>query len=151
MLVTKNRKARRDFEIIEKFKAGISLRGYEVKAIKEGKAKLEGSYVQIIDGDPYVVNMHVGRYSRQSQKIDEAEFSRSRKLLLQKNEIQRIHQEISQKGKTAVPLALVVEHGLVKLEFAIVKGRKQREKKVLVKERQIERDLQRQTKELGIR
>jgi SsrA-binding protein len=148
MLISKNRKALFDHELLEKFTAGMILRGYEVKAIKENKANFEGSYVQLIEGEPFVVNMYIGRYSKQSTEFNELDARRNKKLLLNKNEIDKIAREVSQKGKTAVPLALILDKGKIRLEFAIVRGQKEFEKKQVAKERQIQKDLAKETKEL---
>ncbi|MBI2620943.1 SsrA-binding protein SmpB [candidate division WWE3 bacterium] len=146
MFLAKNKKALFDHEIIEKLTAGVVLRGYEVKAIKEGKVSFDGSYIDVRGGEAFVVNLYIGRYSRQSQKIDDMECRRPRKLLLGKHEVRFVASNVGQKGKTAVPLALHSNHGLVKLELAIVKGRKRHEKKLVKMERQFERDLQREVK-----
>lgn len=148
MLISKNRKALFDHEIVEQFTAGIILKGFEVKAIKENKATFEGSYVQLIDGEPYIVNMYVGKYSKQSRDFDELQARRNRKILLNKSEIDKLAKETSQKGKTAVPLALILDKGKIKLEFAIVKGKKEFEKKQVAKERQIKKDMAIEAKEL---
>jgi SsrA-binding protein len=148
MLLAKNRKALYKYEPIRKFMAGVVLRGYEVKAIREGKANLTGSYVQILGNEAFVVNMHIGRYSNQSQEVGDTK--RSRKLLLQKREIEKLKQELQQKGKTAVPLALLLKKNMVKLELAIVKGRKKHEKKAVEKEKQIKRDLEIERKDRGL-
>ena len=148
MLLAKNRKALRDYEVVEKFIAGIKLKGYEVKALREGKANFENSYITVRDGRAYVENLHIGRYSNQSQKVDVLEQRRERELLLSKREIEKLDKEVREKAKTAVPLTLLLEHNLIKLELATVKGRKEYEKKHLEKERQIQRDLEGETKAL---
>jgi SsrA-binding protein len=144
MLLVKNRKALYDHKLIDKYVAGIVLQGFEVKAIREHNVNFEGAYVQMIQGEPYVVNMHIGNYSKQSQKPSDlpGASKKSRKLLLNKKEIEDIARELKTKGHTAVPLALVLQNNLIKLEFAVVKGKKEFERKETVKERQIERDLQ---------
>jgi len=149
MLLAKNRKALYDHEITEKFISGIKLQGFEVKAIKERKVNFDGSYVLVIDKEAFVVNMHIGMYSKQSQKVPDSDSRRTRKLLLNKSEIKRLQTELSQKGKTAVPLALLLDHGLVKLEFALVKGRKKQDKRLVEKQRQIQRDMEREIKEVA--
>lgn len=148
MLLAKNRKALFNYEVVHKYIAGIQLYGYEVKAIREGKVSFEGAYVDIIDGGAFIVNLYVGRYSHQSQELSETQQYRRRRLLLNKSEILKISSEINQKGKTAVPLAFVVRNNLIKLEFAVVKGRKKFEKKAVAKERQQKLDLARETKEM---
>lgn len=147
MLIAKNRKAFFEHEILERYTAGISLRGYEVKAIREGKANFSDSYVQILSGVPVILNMYIGAYSKQSQRFNEADSRRSRKILLKKSEIEKIQRELMEKGRTAIPLALILEHNMVKLEFGIAKGRKKEEKKHVEKERQIKIDLERTVKE----
>ena len=147
MLLIKNKKGLFDNEVLEKYTAGIVLKGYEVKAIREGKANFDGSYVQIIGGIPYVVNMYVGTYSKQSQDVAENDLRKSRRLLLKASEIEKIQREIAIKGKTAIPTALVVTHNMVKLELAVVRGRKKLEKKHIEKERQIKRDFEVEAKE----
>lgn len=142
MLLHKNKKALFNYEVIEKYIAGISLYGYEVKAIKEKNISFEGAYITVQQGDIFVTGMNIGKYSKQSQEYDDQTSRRARRLLLNKNEIAQIIRYISEKGNTAVPLALLLQHGKIKLELAVVKGRKKHEKKVLLKERQIKSDLQ---------
>ncbi|MFA6981540.1 MAG: SsrA-binding protein SmpB [Patescibacteria group bacterium] len=141
MLLVRNRKALYNNVLLEKLVAGIVLKGYEVKAIREGKASFEGSYITMRENKAFVVNMHISRYSKQSQDVSDEEATRQRQLLLTKDELNKLERELRQKGKTAVPLALILEHNLIKLELAIVKGRKEFEKKHLEKERQIQKDL----------
>ncbi|MBN1162794.1 SsrA-binding protein SmpB [Patescibacteria group bacterium] len=148
MLLAKNRKALYNYEIIEKFIAGIVLKGYEVKALREKKAGFEGSYVKLDNGKAVVVGLHIGKYSKQSKDFNEVSATRSRQLLLNKAELLKLERELSQKGKTAVPLSLLLKNNRVKLEFALVKGRKQYEKKHVEKERQIKRDLAKKVKDL---
>lgn len=149
MLLAKNRKALHEHEIIEKYTAGIKLSGFEVKSVKEGNVNFDASYVQIMSGIPYLINLYIGKYSKQSQEFNENNSRRSRKLLLKANEIKNIQKDLEQKGKTAIPLALVLTHNLIKLELAVVKGLKQHEKKNVEKERQQKRDLERETKALN--
>lgn len=147
LLLAKNRKALFDHIVLETFSAGIKLKGYEVKAVREGSVSFEGSYV-IRSGDHLeVLNLFIGRYSKQSKDFNETDAKRSRVLLLNKQEIEKVSAEIAEKGRTAVPLALVLKNNIIKLEFAVVKGKKDYEKKVVAKERQIARDLARDSKE----
>lgn len=150
MLIVKNRKALFKHQIIEKYLAGIELKGYEVKAIKEKNVSFEGSYVDVQGSEVFVKNLHIGRYSKQSQDFGKQEQDRPRRLLLHKAEIQQLQKEVKQKGKTAVPLAFLLKRGKIKLEFAVVKGRKKHEKKQLLKKRQIEIDLKKEAKQQGI-
>lgn len=140
--LAKNRKALFNHSIINRYDAGIVLKGYEVKAIREGKVDFEGSYVRVVKGEVYLTNLKIGRYSKQSKEISPQDERRDRKLLLNKNEIKEINRELSEKGKTAVPLALVMSNNKIKLEFAVVKGKKEFEKKQTAKERQLKKDME---------
>lgn len=147
-ILAKNKKALHNFAVLETYVAGLELKGYEVKAIREGKVSFEGSYVEGEDGELYVVNLYIGRYSKQSKNFVEEDAKRNRRLLLNKNEVLEILRDISEKGKTAVPLALVLNNGRIKLEIAVAKGKGEFEKKVVTKERQIQLDLAREAKEI---
>ncbi|RJR26840.1 SsrA-binding protein SmpB [candidate division WWE3 bacterium] len=148
LLLAKNRGALHDHTIIEKYVAGIALRGDEVKAVREKKVSFEGTYVQLFEGRPCVVNMHIGTYSKKGRPSGLGDEKRNRDLLLNANEIEEIRKELTQKGRTAVPLALVMNNNYIKLEFAVVKGKKEYEKKQTAKDRQIQKDLERDTKEI---
>lgn len=146
-LLAKNRKAMFNHTLLEKYTAGIVLKGYEVKAIREGKVDFEGSYIKVINNEVVVINLNIGRYSKQSKDVDEFDSKRSRKLLLNKKEILDLSKKIMEKGKTAVPLALMIVNNNVKLEFAVVKGKKEFEKKQSAKEKQIRKDMSVEYKE----
>jgi len=146
-LLAKNRKALFNNSLVKRFDSGIVLKGYEVKAIREGKVDFEGSYVKVVKGEVFVVNLNIGKYSKQSKEAVTYDERRDRKLLLNKNEILEVNREISEKGKTAVPLALVISNNKIKLEFAVVKGKKEFEKKQTAKERQIRADMRKEAKE----
>jgi len=148
MLLAKNKKATFEYEILDKYTAGLVLWGYEVKSVREGNVNFEGSLVTVMGGEACVVNLHIGRYSHQSQKYSEKEARRTRKLLLNKKEVLKLAQAISLKGHFAMPLALILQHNLVKLELGVVRSKKQYEKKRLLVEKQIERDLDRARKAL---
>lgn len=147
MLLAKNKKATFEYEVLDKYTAGLVLYGHEVKSVREGNVNFEGSLVTVLHGEAYVVNLHIGRYSHQSQKYNEKEAKRTRKLLLNKKEVLKLAQAISLKGRFAVPLALILQHNLVKLELGVVRSKKQYEKKQVLIERQIERDLDRVRKD----
>jgi SsrA-binding protein len=148
MVLAKNKKATFDYDILANYTAGLVLWGYEVKSVREGNVNFEGSLVTVMGGEPCVVNLHIGRYSHQSQQYNDKEARRTRKLLLAKREVLKLAQAISLKGHFAVPLALILQHNLVKLEFGVVRTKKQHEKKQVLVERQIARDLDRVRKAL---
>jgi len=146
MLLVKNRKAFYNYEILEKYVAGVVLKGYEVKAIREKKVSFEGAYIKIRGGEAFVVNLPIGDYSKKSQKKEEGKQDNKIKLLLSLREIAKISREVNQKGKTAIPIAFILRNNLVKLELAVVRGKKKYEKKQVAKTRQVEKDLQQQRK-----
>ena len=142
MLLVKNRRARYDYEILDTYTAGVVLYGYEVKSVREGNVNFEGAFVQVIGGEAFAVNLQIGRYSHQSQQYNEKEARRTRKLLLNKKEVLRLAQSTSLKGHFAIPLALILQHNLVKLELGVARSKKKYQKKQVLVERQVERDLQ---------
>ena len=150
LVLAKNKKAFHNFAVLKDYSAGIKLKGFEVKAIKEGKTSFEGSYIEFIDGVLCVVNLYIGKYSKQSKEFNELDSKRPRQILLNSSEIREVARAIAEKGKTAVPLALVAKNGLIKLEFAVVRGRKEFEKKVVAKDRQVLKDLEIESKSARI-
>jgi len=149
MIILSNRKAFYEYQIIDTYNAGIKLFGYEAKALREGRGRLEGSYVVKLRDGLYLTNFQIQRYSKISQKIEDTEITRSRQLLLTKREISKIISEISQKGKSCIPLHLHLDHGLFKIEIAVVKGKKEYERKQTAKEKQEKRDLEKAKKVVG--
>ena len=144
---TENRKAFHDYLVLDKYEAGISLFGYEVKAVREGKANFEGSFVEVANGRVILHNLHIGKYSKQGN-ISKGDERRDRELLLKGYEIERLAVKSSQKGFSLAPLKLKDEHGIIKLEIALARGKKKYEKKATVKKRQEEKDLRREAKGL---
>jgi len=149
-LLAKNRKALFNHTLLEKYTAGVVLKGYEVKAIREGKVDFEGSYIQVAGREAFLINLYIGRYSRQSTDVNIFDAKRKRKLLLNKKEILDISRDVLEKGKTAVPLAFTIVNNNIKLEFAVVKGKKEFEKKQTAKDRQVKKDMEKEAKELKI-
>lgn len=136
-----NRKARHDYFIEKTYEAGIALKGTEVKSIRAGKANLKESYCVIRNNEAFVVGMHISPYKEGN--IFNVDPLRDRKLLLNKREILRINQEVMQKGMAVVPLSLYLKNGLIKMEIAIVRGKKLYDKRESIKERDIKRSLER--------
>lgn len=135
-----NRRARRDYQLFERFEAGISLLGPEVKSVKEGKISLDEALVRIKGGQASLLNAHIYPYRfAQTQTLDPR---RDRKLLLHKKEILALEQKARQKNLTIVPISCYTKRGLVKLEMALAKGKRQYEKREELKKRDIERILQ---------
>jgi len=135
-----NRSASYDYNLFEKFEAGITLNGAEVKAIRLGQANINGSFVRIVGIEAYLVNAKIFPYKyARPEGYDE---TRSRKLLLHKKEILAIKSKAEGEGLTVVPLSLYIKNRLIKLELALAKGKKKFEKKESIKRKDILRDVE---------
>ena len=140
-----NRKARYDYEILEKYEAGIVLTGTEIKSIRKGNANLKDSYAVIKNGEVFLLNMYVSEYKEGN--IFNHEETRTRKLLLNKNEIKKINDKITIKGLTLVPVKLYFVNGKLKVELAVARGKHTYDKKETIKQRDIDRDMKKSMKE----
>lgn len=139
-----NRKARFDYECLENYEAGIVLTGSEVKSLRARNANLRDSFCIIKNGEAFIVNMHISHYSPAT--IFNHEPTRTRKLLLKKNEIKRLIGKTKERGLVLIPLRVYFKNRYAKVEIALAKGRKKYEKKELIKERDIKRELRRDFK-----
>ena len=117
-----NRKARHDYEILEKVEAGIALLGTEVKSVREGRIQLKDSYVEVVDGEAYLVGVHISPYTHGNRANHDPE--RRRKLLLKRREIERIMGRTTIQGQTCIPLAVYLKGNRIKVEIALAKGKK---------------------------
>ena len=133
-----NRRARFEYELIERFVAGLALTGSEVKSVRAGKVNLQDGYVTFEGGEAYLVNVHISPYDNAGYAGHEP--LRRRKLLLHKREIRRLAGKVAEKGLTAVPLALGVEGNWIKLEFALAKGKRLHDKREAIKRRTMDRE-----------
>ena len=140
-----NRKVRFDYEILETFEAGLVLSGPEVKSIKNGRMNLAGCYINIHDGELYLIGASIAPYQPKNQPANYDPF-RSRKLLLRKKEIMSLAGKIKQKGLTLVPLKVYNKGRRVKLEFAIVRGKKKYDKREVISKREATRKIERELK-----
>lgn len=129
-----NRKARYNYEIIETVEAGLVLMGTEIKAIREGRANIAEAYARPEGGELWLVNAHIAPYSAAGE-IDNHEPGRPRKLLLHKDQIQRLTREVTSKNLTIVPLRLYLKRHRVKLEVGLARGRKHYDKRQAIIER----------------
>lgn len=139
-----NRKARYDYEIIEKYESGIVLTGTEIKSIRKGNANLKDSYAIIKNGEIFLLNMYISEYKEGN--IFNHDETRTRKLLLNKKEINKISDKISIKGFTLVPIRLYFNNGKAKIELAVARGKHTYDKKDAIKQRDIERELKKSLK-----
>ena len=141
-LIADNRRARFDYDLLERFEAGIVLQGTEVKSLRDGKLNLGDAYCVIErDGDVYLKAAHITEYSHGTHTNHDPQ--RTRKLLLNKAEVRRLAQRVREKGLTLIPTRVYFKKGWVKVEIALAKGRKQYDKREKIKERDTERDTQR--------
>lgn len=137
-----NRKARHDYEALETFEGGLSLLGSEVKSIRNGGAKLGGSYVKIKNGELWLVGTHISPYAK-AGNLDGYDPDRDRKVLATKREIMGLIGKTQQKGLTLVPFSLYARGRHIKLSFGLCRGRKAHDKREKLKEKDIERDTRR--------
>ena len=142
--VAENRKAFHDYFIDETYEAGISLLGTEVKSIREGKANLKDSYVLIKDGEAFLLNCHISPYSHGN--ITNHDPLRTRKLLLKKQEIDRLRGKLIQKGYTLIPTKMYFKGPYVKIEIGLARGKKLFDKREALKEKEANRQIERALK-----
>jgi SsrA-binding protein len=140
-----NKKAGFNFEILEKYEAGISLLGTEVKSVRKGQGKLEGAYVLIRGGEAFLVGASIPPYQSANAPVD-FEADRPRKLLLNKKELSTLERESETAGLTLVPIRLYNAGRVLKLELAVARGKKQFDKRQTIKARDVARDLKREHK-----
>lgn len=133
-----NRLAHHNYFLLEKFEAGVALRGTEVKSIREGRANLRDAYGLIKDGEAFLLNMHIGPYSHASyNNHDEL---RTRKLLLHREELRKLQSKTQVKGNTLIPVRLYFRHGRVKCELAVAKGKQDWDKRETERRREADRE-----------
>lgn len=137
-----NRKAYRDYEVLETLESGIELKGSEVKSLRAGKINLDDSFARIEKGEIFLYNTHISHYAEASYlNVDP---DRNRKLLLHKGQIERINGKLTQKGLTLVPLKIYFNaRGFVKIELALCKGKKLYDKRATIKRRETDLEMRR--------
>ena len=142
MSIVENKKAFHDYFIEERYEAGMVLEGWEVKAIREGRAQIKEAYVVLKHEEPFVIGMHVSPLPTASTHI-KPDPTRTRKLLLNAEEIRKLIGKVEQRGYTLVPIDLHYSKGRVKLQIGLAKGKKQFDKRETEKERDWQREQQR--------
>ena len=142
----KNRKARFEYEILDKYVAGIKLAGTEIKAIRQGKASIAESFCEFQNNELFVINMHVEEYSHATHFNHNPKSER--KLLLQRRELRKLEKEVKNSGLTIIPLRVFInDRGLAKMQIALAKGKKLYDKRETIKDRENKRKLDRIKKE----
>lgn len=144
-IVSDNRQARFLYEILETYEAGIELRGTEVKSIRAGKVNLRDGFALIRDGEALLMNVHISPHETTNQVFNH-DPRRTRKLLLHREEIRKLIGKVEQQGLTLVPLKMYMKRGWVKVDIALVKGKKLHDKREDLKKRQDKRDMERAVK-----
>ena len=140
-IIVTNRKALRDYFIIETLEAGIELKGSEIKSIRTRQANLKDSFARVEKRAVLLYNMHISPY--EFSRREEFEPTRPRRLLLKKSEIRRLAGKMSEKGQTLVPLKIYLKKGLAKVELALAKGKKFYDKREALKAKEAKRDVDR--------
>ena len=140
-IITQNRKARHDYQIVETFEAGIALQGTEVKSLRDGRANLKDSYASVRNEEVWLYGVHISPYTHGN--INNHDPERDRKLLLHRREIRRLIGKTKESGFTLVPLQLYFTNGKVKVELALAKGKKQYDKREAIAKRESERNIKR--------
>ena len=143
-IISNNRKSYYLYNFIVKYEAGIQLKGFEVKAIREGNVNIAESYITIKNNEIFVIGMHIGEYSHSGYTTHNP--TRERKLLMHKIEISKIKTKFETKGVTIIPLKLYFKNGKAKLEIALAKGKKKWDKRETIKKRDIDREIKRSMK-----
>jgi SsrA-binding protein len=133
-----NRAASHNYFLMDRFEAGVALRGSEVKSIREGKANLKDSYGLVKNGEAWLLNAHIGAYSHESFDVHDA--TRTRKLLLHTGEIRKLIDQTQAKGFTLIPTRLYFRNGRVKCELAVAKGKQEWDKRATEKKREADKE-----------
>lgn len=143
-LIANNKKAYHDYFIEDKYEAGISLHGTEVKSLRTGKCSIKESFIKIENGEMFIYGMHISPYEKGN--IFNKDPLRVRKLLLHKQQINKINGQLSQKGYTVVPLRVYFKGRLVKLEIGLAKGKKLYDKREDIAKKDMRRETEREFK-----
>jgi SsrA-binding protein len=140
-VVAKNKRANFDYELLEKYEAGLVLTGTEIKSVRDNRVDLKRSYVQPRDGELWLVEAHIAEYKHGNRENHEP--GRPRKLLLHRREIRNILDEMAQKSLTMVPVRLYLKDGLAKIEVALARGKKKYDKRADLAKRDANRQVER--------
>jgi SsrA-binding protein len=143
-LVAENRRARRDYELVERVEAGVVLTGTEVKSIRGGHVQLGQAYADIRNGEAWLIGASISEYAQGGPLGHQPD--RDRKLLLHRSEIDSLYGKVREKGLTLVPTRMYLKDGRVKVELALARGRERQDKRRVVAERDAQRDIERALK-----
>jgi len=138
-IISDNKKARFDYHVIETFEAGMALTGSEVKSLRGNQLQLKDSYISFIGNEAFLQNAHIAEYKNSSYNNHAPE--RLRKLLLNRRELEEIYGALRERGLTCVPLKVYFKDGWVKIEIALVKGKKTHDKREAIKKRDVSMEM----------
>ena len=141
-IVVRNRKASHDYFILDRYEAGIVLKGTEVKSLRQGNANLQDGYAVVKDGEVWLIGLHISPFEKGN--INNHDPKRDRKLLLHRQEIRRMFGKLSQKGLTLVPLRIYFNKKVAKVELAVARGKKDYDKREAIAKRDAERHMRRE-------
>ncbi len=141
-LIAENRKAKFDYFIEESYECGLELEGTEVKSVKNGNISFPDSFAEIINNEVWLKNFHISEYTFSS--VFNHNPDRPKKLLLHKEEIKKLTRKVEEKGYTLIPISFYLKNGRVKVSLGVCKGKKQFDKRASIKERDVQRDIQRE-------
>ncbi len=139
LIISDNRKARFDYEILETYEAGLVLTGSEVKSIRNKQIQLKDSYISFIGNEAFLQNAHISEYKASSYNNHAPE--RLRKLLLHRRELNKIYGALREKGLSCIPLKIYFKNGKIKIEIALAKGKKLHDKRASIKQKDMDREL----------
>ena len=140
-IIVRNRRARHEYEILDRWEAGLVLRGTEVKSLRAGKANLQDAFARFHDGELYLHNLHISPYESGNQFNHDP--VRTRKLLLRRGELRKLFGQVELKGLTLVPLDLYFKNGVAKATLALVRGKKLHDKRETLKQKTMQREMER--------
>ncbi len=143
-IISENKKARFDYEIIDTLEAGLVLTGSEVKSLRNGQVQLKDSYVAFRGHEAFLQKAHISEYKASSYNNHEPE--RARKLLMHSSELVKLHSQIQEKGLTCVPLKIYFKEGIAKIQIGVARGKKQGDKRAASKTRDAQREIEVRTR-----
>lgn len=141
-IIAQNRKARHDYAIEQKFEAGLALQGWEVKSLRAGRAQLKEGYVHIDRGEAFLIGAHISPLASASTHV-QPNPTRTRKLLLHREELNKLIGAVERRGYTLIPLSLYWKRGRAKIEVALARGKQAHDKRQDIKKRETEREISR--------
>lgn len=152
-MVDKNKKAFHDFEILDKYEAGIALTGSEIKSVRKGGVRLKDGYAKVVDGEVFLVNVHIAKYKQGGVHYNH-EPMRDRKLLLHRREIRSINNRVQKKGLTIIPLTMYIKDNRAKVEIGLARSKKKYDHKqeIIKREAELEagREMKRRSRNINI-